>query len=157
MNTLHNISNRKKKKTHEWATLAKKGKETTTRRCIRKKNQEHLFVTEFDGVGEEHGADVAGVGSGHGDDVGLGQFVKDPGLFLQPEGMGRRYRDCRLGMHLDVPDPAFERELIGGHPWIKQSPRLGGDQGGILLRRGDDRAGFRRVFVFASLPPLFGY
>ena len=37
-----------------------------------------MFVLNFNGVREESGADIAGVGARDGDDGGLGQLVENP-------------------------------------------------------------------------------
>lgn len=63
---------------------------------------------ELDGVGEEEGGDVAGVGAGDGDDAGLGQLFEDPHRLRRrrlPERMRRR-RQRAVGVHGRVPAKA---------------------------------------------------
>lgn len=59
---------------------------------------------ELDGVGEEEGGDVAGVGAGDGDDAGLGKLLEDPHRLRRrlPERMRRR-RQRAVGVHRRVP------------------------------------------------------
>lgn len=44
----------------------------------RNRESRHLFVLELDGISEEHGANIAGVGARDGDDGGLWQIVENP-------------------------------------------------------------------------------
>lgn len=63
---------------------------------------------ELDGVGEEEGGDVAGVGAGDRDDAGLGQLLEDPHRLRRrrlPERMRRR-RQRAVGVHRRVPAKA---------------------------------------------------
>lgn len=80
--------------------------------------ERHLLVMEVDGVSEEHGADVAGIGSGHGDDLRHGQFVEDPRLIQQPRRMRRRRRRQRrrLRLHLHVAVAWIFTQRIRRHP-----------------------------------------
>lgn len=61
-----------------------------------------LIVLKFDGVGEKHGANVAGIGPGDGNDGGLGEFIENPLLLslLAPERGRRRHRRLRLHLYI---------------------------------------------------------
>lgn len=63
---------------------------------------------ELDGVGEEEGGDVAGVGAGDRDDAGLGKLLEDPHRLCRrrlPERLRRR-RQRAVGVHRRVPAKA---------------------------------------------------
>lgn len=76
-----------------------------------------LLVLELDGVGEQHGRDVAGVGAGDGDDGGTRELVEYPvgggDSRLVPGRVGGG--DRRLRLHLDVPVHVSRRQFIRRH------------------------------------------